>query len=326
MKFLSIKFRILGIVVIIGLILGILLAFYSPYKAKSLARETLQKDAEFITQLLEENLSLGIQPMILDDGAALRQSLEILRSDYSDKTAAISKVRVFDESMNYITGLNSSKNESKRLLSEKEMVFEETDNILKSWSPIFDSNNNKIGYVEIEFSKASLNQSATTSAVNFIIVTLIALAITLIPAFWIVRKLTNSIDTLVDISKEIAQGNTDVKSDYDSDDEIGELFRVFSTIVDTNKELATAAEAIGQGNYDIELKTRSEKDVLGQAISQMRSNLADMSKETQAQNWLKTGQADLNENCGENRMFLSSPKISLPTLPLIPMQKSVPFI
>ena len=295
MKFLSIKFRILGIVVIIGLILGILLAFYSPYKAKSLARETLQKDAEFITQLLEENLSLGIQAMILDDGAALRQSLEILRSDYSDKTAAISKVRVFDESMNYITGLNSSKNESKRLLSEKEMVFEETDNILKSWSPIFDSNNNKIGYVEIEFSKASLNQSATTSAVNFIIVTLIALAITLIPAFWIVRKLTNSIDTLVDISKEIAQGNTDVKPDYDSDDEIGELFRVFSTIVDTNKELATAAEAIGQGNYDIELKTRSEKDVLGQAISQMRSNLADMSKETQAQNWLKTGQADLNE-------------------------------
>jgi CheY-like chemotaxis protein/GAF domain-containing protein/HAMP domain-containing protein len=295
MNFLSIKFRVLGIIATIGIILGLLLAFYSPYKAKSLARETLKKDAEFITQLLEENLSLGIQAMILDNGVALQKSLEILQSDYRDKNTAISKVRVFDENLNYITGLNSDKNESKKPLSENEMVLEETDEILKSWSPIFDANNDKIGYVEIEFSKASLNQSATASAINFIIVTIIALAITLLPAFWIVRKLTNSIDTLVDISREVAQGNIDVKPNYDSDDEIGELFTAFSTLVDTTKELATAADAIGQGNYDIELKTRGEKDVLGHAISKMRTNLATMSKETKAQNWLKTGQAELNE-------------------------------
>ena len=295
MNFKSIKVRILGIVIAIGFILGILLAFYSPYRAKSLARETLKKNAEFITQLLEENLSLGIQAMILDQGEALQQSLKVLQSDASDENMAISKVRVFNENMDYLTGLNSNKNETKKLLSENEMVFEETDEVLKSWTPIFDSNNEKLGYVEIEFSKASLNKSARGSAINFIIVTLFALGITLIPAFWLVRRLTNSIDTLVDVSREVAEGNIDVELNYESNDEIGELFTGFAKLVDTNKELATAADAIGQGNYDIELKTRGHKDVLGQAISKMRSNLAKMSKETEAQNWLKTGQAELNE-------------------------------
>ena len=97
MNFLSIKFKSLGVVVAIGLILGMLLAFYSPYEAKSLAKKTLQKDAEFITQLLVENLSLGIQAMILDDGASLQQSLEILQSDDNENNVAISKVRVFNE-------------------------------------------------------------------------------------------------------------------------------------------------------------------------------------------------------------------------------------
>jgi CheY-like chemotaxis protein len=295
MNFSSIKLKILGIVVIIGLILGALLAFYSPYKAKSLARETLQKDAEFITQLLEENLSLGIQAMILDEGAALQQSLEILQSDHSDNNVAISKVRVFNENMEFITGLNATKNESKKLLSEHEMVFEETDDILISWSPIYDANDDKLGYVEIEFSKASLNESADSSAINFIIVTILALVVTLLPAFWIVRQFTKSIDTLVDISREVAKGNIDVELHNNSKDEIGELFNVFSTLVDTTSELATAADAIGQGNYDIELKSRSENDVLGNAISKMRTNLATMSEETDAQNWLKTGQAELNE-------------------------------
>ncbi len=295
MNFLSIKFKSLGVVVAIGLILGLLLAIYSPYEAKNLARETLQKDAEFITQLLVENLALGIQAMILDDGASLQQSLAVLQSEDNDNNDAISKVRVFDENMQYITGLNSSKNDKKKVLSESEMVFDETGDILKSWAPILDSEDNKLGYVEISFSKASLNESASSSAMNFILVTILALAITLVPAFWNVRNMTNSIDSLVAISKEVAEGNVDVQLTYDNKDEIGELYSGVSTIVDATKDLAIAAEAIGQGNYDIDLKVRGEKDVLGNAIDEMRSNLATMSRETEAQNWLKTGQAELNE-------------------------------
>ncbi len=295
MNFLSIKFKSLGVVIAIGLILGLLLALYSPYEAKNLARETLQKDAEFITQLLVENLALGIQAMILDDGASLQQSLAVLQSDDSDNDVAISKVRVFDENMQYITGLNSGKNERKKILSESEMVFDETDDILKSWSPIFDASDNKLGYVEISFSKASLNKSASNSAMNFILVTILALALTLVPAFWNVRQMTNSIDTLVGISKEVSEGNVDVQLNYDSKDEIGELYGGFSTLVNNTKDLAFAAEAIGKGNYDIDLKVRSENDVLGNAIYQMKTNLATMSRETETQNWLKTGQAELNE-------------------------------
>jgi CheY-like chemotaxis protein/putative methionine-R-sulfoxide reductase with GAF domain len=294
-NFSSIKFRFLAIIVTIGIILGILLAFYSPYKAKTLARETLQKDAEFITQLLRENVSLGIQAMILDGGTALQQSLELLKSDSNEKNAAIAKVRVFNENMEYITGLNSSEDKSVTPLSEDKLVFEETDEILKSWSPIYDVSNNKLGYLEIEFSKAGLNESASASALNFIFVTFLALALTLVPAFWIVHKLTHSIDTLVGVANEVALGNIDVQLEIDSKDEIGKLSSVFSSLMDTTKELATAADAIGQGNYDIEVKTRSEKDVLGNAISKMRLNLANMSKETKAQNWLKSGQTDLNE-------------------------------
>ena len=99
--------------------------------------------------------------------------------------------------------------------------------------------------ITLEFSKTSLNESATSSAINFILVTLLALGITLIPAFYIVRHFTKSIVGLVSVFREVAKGNIDVELDTSSKDEIGELARATSLLVESTKDLTKAADSIG---------------------------------------------------------------------------------
>ena len=109
-------------------------------------------------------------------------------------------------------------------------------------------------------------------------------------------SITRPLKEIMDVAADLAKGkNSEVKYAIDSKDEIGELGEVFSTVIDTNQKLADAAIAIGKGNYDAPIALRSEEDTLGNALTLMKTNLINSSKEIEEKNWLKTGQAELND-------------------------------
>ncbi|MCZ6677983.1 MAG: HAMP domain-containing methyl-accepting chemotaxis protein [Candidatus Poribacteria bacterium] len=231
---LSIKFKITSLIIIIGVIFSFLLAFFSPYQAKGLGREILHKDAVFIANLLAENLALGMQTMILDDGATLEQTLDLLKKDSDDGESTITKVKVFDPDIAFVTGLNTESSETTQYRSVKERLIEDRDKILKVWSPMYDSDKNILGYVEIDFSKHFLNSRIARNSQVALFIALIAFVATLLLGIFIMRGIVRPIKQVVYALKDIAQGEGDLTKHIETSaqDEIGELARWFNTFIE----------------------------------------------------------------------------------------------
>ncbi|HEY9062239.1 MAG TPA: methyl-accepting chemotaxis protein [Pseudobacteroides sp.] len=92
--------------------------------------------------------------------------------------------------------------------------------------------------------------------------------------------ITNPIRRLVRISDKLAVGDTDVSIKSDSKDEIGILMASFANIVDNTKEQSENAHKIAEGNLDIVINQRSEKDILAGSMKQVVNTLKDLINET----------------------------------------------
>ncbi|RMH71513.1 MAG: response regulator [Gemmatimonadetes bacterium] len=143
------------------------------------------------------------------------------------------------------------------------------------------------------FEKTLKNNSRSTAAITSVII--IFFVLMAIFTFLIIKAINDPLRRVIHVANELAQGKVDVEVDIDSQDEIGQLAHVFSSLIQTNRELSQAARAIGEGNYEAPLNLRSPDDKLTNALILMRENLKASSREIATQNWIKTGQAELNE-------------------------------
>ena len=98
---------------------------------------------------------------------------------------------------------------------------------------------------------------------------------------FVARFITAPLSSVVGAARELAQGNLDVKLAATSKDEIGELAQAFAVLIQATEGLAKAANAIGQGDYHVLVNVRGEKDILGNALATMKSNLITTLREKQ---------------------------------------------
>ena len=130
---------------------------------------------------------------------------------------------------------------------------------------------------------------------SIIIITLLSLILLLFISSIFIRSITRPLHKIVSAANQLANGNVDIEINIDQNDEIGELAKTTSVLVETTKQLSRAADAIGQGDYQVDINVRSEVDILGKSIVRMKENLLKMSTENEHDNWLKTGQAELSD-------------------------------
>jgi CheY-like chemotaxis protein/signal transduction histidine kinase/methyl-accepting chemotaxis protein len=112
---------------------------------------------------------------------------------------------------------------------------------------------------------------------------------------YVINLISDSLTKLKVAADKVALGYTDVHLAIDSKDEIGMLARSFNIVVDKNLKLSKVAEAIGKGNYDVEVEVLSEQDVLSNALSTMKDRLKKLSESDRKRNWILSGNADLND-------------------------------
>jgi methyl-accepting chemotaxis protein len=103
---------------------------------------------------------------------------------------------------------------------------------------------------------------------------LCALALGLYIAFRTARSITEPLDRLVLMAREIVEkGDLDQEIDIKNTDEIGTLSQSFRDMVVYFREMAAVSESIAGGDLSVEVTPRSDNDTLNAAFSKMTNGL-----------------------------------------------------
>jgi len=106
------------------------------------------------------------------------------------------------------------------------------------------------------------------------IVAAVALAIVL--GLLIASNISRPIKKVVKAAERLALGDMDIQRSIFTKDEIGELAAAFSRLIDSTKEQAAVVQRIAEGDLTVDVRIRSDKDLLGQKLSQMVDNLNEL--------------------------------------------------
>jgi signal transduction histidine kinase/CheY-like chemotaxis protein len=127
------------------------------------------------------------------------------------------------------------------------------------------------------------------------------------------KKLQGALKSTIKQAQAIATGNysREVKR-LSPHDQLG---HALSDMTHTLRGVITQINAIAVGDYTTEVKPLSEHDQLGHALSKMTCKLRNMTTKTAEQNWIKTGQTQLNDQLSgeQNIMQLAENTINFLT-------------
>lgn len=131
-------------------------------------------------------------------------------------------------------------------------------------------------------------------------------AIALLSAIFLMRTITRPVNFLKKIILKLGRGElVEEKGSNFSNDEIGEMALATDSLVSGLRGTSQFAESIGNGNYNTEFKPLSEHDVLGNALINMRDNLAKVAEDDKKRNWATEGQARFGEILRTNNSDLA---------------------
>ena len=143
---------------------------------------------------------------------------------------------------------------------------------------------------------AKADEDQITASDNMKLTTLISgLAIVvfgILAAFFMARSIVNPVNYMKDVVIKMGEG--DLPSDEGrqfNNDEIGEMASAMDNLIAGLRSTTIFAENIGNGIYDAEFEPLSDKDVLGNALIEMRNNLKHVADEDEKRNWATEGLA-----------------------------------
>ena len=119
------------------------------------------------------------------------------------------------------------------------------------------------------------------SSINFLFVIVLLSFISAVAVGLFLSKIISvPINILAEVSSKIALGDIDVEVDQKSTDEIGNMMGTFKIMIDSIKEQVKIANKIAEGESNVEVKVRSDKDVLGLSLTKVVLTLEDLISET----------------------------------------------
>lgn len=102
-----------------------------------------------------------------------------------------------------------------------------------------------------------------------VVVSVLAVFVTLTNGFKIIRAITVPIEKLSEAARRMALGDMDVDCQKINNDDLGELMDDFADMVAGTKEQVKITDTLARGDFAINAKPRSDKDVLGKAIQKL---------------------------------------------------------
>lgn len=123
--------------------------------------------------------------------------------------------------------------------------------------------------------------SKTTAMTEIILWSVVAAAIiiAIMLGIFISRSISKPVNMLVATAESLALGDTSLKLDASSEDEVGMLERSFQKVIDNISGNAHNAELIAAGNIDFEVEIKSDKDILSQSMQKMADTIKSLIQE-----------------------------------------------
>jgi methyl-accepting chemotaxis protein len=222
MNFSSIRFRLISAFSVIGLGLFLFMIVVVPRRSRETAESVLRENVAFIVDLLADNLAIGMQMRELDEGAALQQTLDLLKSDQ------ITSVAVLDMNREFVAGLNAR---GATLSSDTVVNSKTTLTVYKSMK---DSDGKQMGYVEIGFSKQAFLKSINNFKLFIWITCLVALGAVFIVGSILSNNIVQPLNRSVQMLRDIASGGGDLtrRLNIRSQDEMGTQASWFNMLLE----------------------------------------------------------------------------------------------
>ncbi|MGN0507099.1 MAG: methyl-accepting chemotaxis protein [Lachnospiraceae bacterium] len=129
-------------------------------------------------------------------------------------------------------------------------------------------------YAGYATSKAMITKSDQQSflqhyAIYTIVFFLLAVAASTAVFMIVLREIRLSLAQLVAATEEIKRGKVDITLEKKNNDEFGVLIDSFQQLIDSTRYQAQIAQEVADGNLTVEVKPRSEEDVMGLALKKM---------------------------------------------------------
>ncbi|KGO15389.1 methyl-accepting chemotaxis protein [Clostridium botulinum] len=120
--------------------------------------------------------------------------------------------------------------------------------------PLKDENGKLLGAMDIGISLATQETALRNILITSILITLITFVLAGLAIFYIIKVSLKPLDNLSNVAKKVSKGNLTEKVEIVNEDEIGELSKIFNTMIDSLREITRNIN-----NFSIQLAGSSQE-------------------------------------------------------------------
>ena len=112
-------------------------------------------------------------------------------------------------------------------------------------------------------------KTANAASQTMVVVILIGILIAISLGIFISQIISKPLKKMTDAAQKLALGDVNVKIEATTKDEIGNLMQALSKMVENIREQAYATEKIAEGDMTVQVKVKSENDLMGKKLTEM---------------------------------------------------------
>ncbi len=203
---------------------------------------------------------------------AMRQNLDLFeeRIDHFPSNVRSQYQKVEDSLDEWIESMNNQIS-----MAESGHPEDAIDDLMNNGRTIADNAENDLAELvsELERESDANNKQVETElgvlTVILIVVAVVAVIITFAYAVVLIRAISVPVAKLSEAAKKLAIGDVDVDCQKIHNDDLGDLMDNFDAMAAAIRDQVRIADVIAKGDFTVDVKPRSDKDVLGKAMHKL---------------------------------------------------------
>lgn len=251
----SVKFRLMTLGGGIGFLMLVFIMLILPPSIEKLTANIMKETAgsDFIVQLLSDNLAIGMEAMLLDDGASVEETINMLR--IGTKGNLIKSVSVFNTELKLVKGNPAGTDHFRDYGKTDKTIIKDGKEELIIFSPLHNASNRNVGFVEIIFTKNTSLIKQKHFKIIFI-AGLVLIAAGLLIAFFIARGIIRVLQRVSNQMNECAEQVASAS---------GLVFSASQSLANRTSEQATSIEETSASLEEMSSTIRQNADNAKQA-------------------------------------------------------------